>query len=233
MKFEYYHGTSDLFLDSILEHGLGGVNPTYEYKYLDTLKKLFELAEQHIMSKKDFQDIYDTTLAMTKQAKLKTTFEGKEEILNFRHDGIYIALSPERAVSYATINKYGSEVLSTSMKLIDLLEKYRVNYSHLEVNVEMLLQLKKVNPKPIVIKILNLNEDELEKEDGKTAKEALDWLRTLTPFLSEKMKFEFYQFCNFKLIEPIPVTNLEVYAVDFEGKFGNHDFNYTMTKIKL
>lgn len=27
MEFNYYHGTSDIFLESIQKYGLGGVNP--------------------------------------------------------------------------------------------------------------------------------------------------------------------------------------------------------------
>ncbi|UII20568.1 hypothetical protein [Fulvivirga ligni] len=231
MKFQFFHGTSSIFLNSILENGLGGINPTYDHGYLETLKRLFEIAERHLIEQQEFRIIYDTTKAMAMQAKLKVQINGRDELFNFRHDGIYVALSLERAVCYASTNKYGSEILTTSIKLMDMLTNNQIDYSNIGYSIDDFENLKLSSPKPIILKILELDENDLDKEDGKTAKEALDFLRSVLPSLSEKEKFEFFQYCNFKILKPIPAEQLIAYELDFEGRFGNEGFEYTMTKL--
>jgi hypothetical protein len=232
MTFQYFHGTSSLFVDSIKKHGLGGVNPNFKFGHLKSLKSLFELAEKTLLDKEEFRKIYDTTRAMSLQAKLKTKIDGKDEILNFLHNRIYIALSQERAISYATLNKYGSEILSTSIKLVELLDKYKINYSSINESIVNIRNVKEKSPKPILIKVLSVDENRLDKEDGKTAIEALDFLRSVMPKLTEEQKFRFFQHCNFQIIDPIPASKLEFYEIDFTGKFGQRDFEYTLTRMK-
>ena len=35
LTIDLFHGTSSLFLDSILSHGLGGINPVKDWKILE------------------------------------------------------------------------------------------------------------------------------------------------------------------------------------------------------
>lgn len=233
MKFEFYHGTSDVFLKSIQENGLGGLNPNIEYKHLEILQFLFKLAEIHLVESSDYSKIRDTTKAMSQQRKLKVTNEnGKSELYNFNHDGIYIALSLERAVCYASQNKYGSEIVDRIIRLMDLLDIKKIKYSNSALPIDKLNQLRKTTPKPIIIKIKEIDEDKLDKEDGKTGKEALEFLQKIHHELSEKDRFKFYQICNFKLLEPIHPNKLEYFELDYEGIFGHYGFEYTMTKIR-
>jgi len=53
-KFTYYHGTSSIFLDSILKTGLGGINPNLEYKNLELLEYLHIKAEEILANDKDY-----------------------------------------------------------------------------------------------------------------------------------------------------------------------------------
>lgn len=231
IDFPLYHGTSNIFLPSILEHGLGKINPSYDFHYLETLKCLFELAEQNLMSVNEFRGIYDTTRAMSMQAKLKLCIKGKDEIFNFRHDGIYLALSIKRAISYATVNKYGSEILSTSIILMDLLDKYTIDYSNIGFAIDDFLKIREVEAKPIILKILKYDENDLDKEDGKTAKEGFDFLRVVTPTLGKSQKDRFFQYCNFKMLKPISPKYIEIFEVEFDGRFGEEDFEYTLQKV--
>lgn len=231
MKFNFYHGTSDIFLKSIQEHGLGGVNPNFAWKHLDTLKFLFNLAEIHLTEDLDYLVLRDSTKAMVLQSKLEIEINGEKELLNFRHDGIYISLSLERAVCYATRDAFG-EIVSCAIRLMELLDRKNINYSNNELAIEKFQSFRKINPKPIIVKILHVDEDELDKEDGKTAKEALDLLRRIDHTLTKKKKFEFYQFCNFKLTETVLNVNLELYYLDYQGSYGKPDFEFTLTKIR-
>jgi hypothetical protein len=208
MRFQYYHGTSDIFLDSIIQSGLGGINPNSEFKHLETLKFLFELAERHLIKNESYKQLRDTTKAMVLQGILEIEIHGRKERLNFRHEGTYIALSEIRAISYAC-NKYGSEIVTRSISLMALLDQIGIDYSNPELAaINRFQQFRLKPPKPILIKIAEVDEERLDKEDGKTAKEALDFLRNVYHNLSEKERFEFFQYCNFKLWDPIPVDRL-------------------------
>lgn len=233
MKFEFYHGTSDIYLDSIIKNGLGGINPNIEFKHLETLKYLFELAEKHLLDNKRYLRLRDTTRAMTLQKSIQVTYNGQVETLNFKHDGIYIALSEARAVSYASNNKYGSEIVTRSISLLTLLEQKGIDFNNSDLAIDRFKEFKTRTPKPIIIKILEVNEDRLDKEDGKTAKESLDFLRKIYHNLNEKEKFEFFQYCNFKILDPIPVDKLKFYSLEYESIFGKPDFKYKLTRFNV
>lgn len=233
MNFQYYHGTSDLFLDSIVHNGLGGINVNFENRHLATLQFLHELAEKHLTKDKRYLKLRDTTKAMAIQGILEIDQKGRKERLNFRHDGTYIALSEVRAISYACNNKYGSEIVTRAISLMALLEQYGVDYNNTALAIEQFQDFRKRTPRPIIVKILAVDEERLDKEDGKSAKEALTWLRTVYHTLTDKQKFEFFQYCNFKLLDPVPIENLEFFDVNYQGKLGNPDFKYELKKKKL
>ena len=43
ISVDLYHGTSTLFLDSIIENGLGGVNPVTEWNLIELCKEVYKL----------------------------------------------------------------------------------------------------------------------------------------------------------------------------------------------
>jgi len=105
-KFEFYHGTSTLFLDSIKRVGLGGINPNIEYKTLDLLKHLAIDAKKYIPDNIYYRNNHVSIQAMANQQPVLFKYtNGKEELFHFRHDGIFIALRLHRAIVYATVNK--------------------------------------------------------------------------------------------------------------------------------
>lgn len=231
MNYKFYHGTSDLFLHSIKANGLGAINPSLEHGYLDTLKYLWNLAEKTLIDKIEYKYIRDTTTAMALQTQLKVFLNNQNQILNFRHDGIYISLSREKAVVHANINKYGSEIICTSIKLMEILEKYQIPYYNRALPIDQIISFRKMNPKSIIVKINKLDEFKIHKEDGKTAKEALDFLRIIENDLSNDQKQRFFMQCNFKLLERIPPVDLEFFELDCIGKYGDSDFEYTLTRL--
>ena len=230
MTFTYYHGTSDIFLDSIRKNGLGKINPNIDNNHLETLRGLFELSETHLIDNEEYRKIRDTTNAMVNQAKLIFK-ENPDEVYNFKHDGIFISLSEAKAIVYACNNIYGSEILTRAISLMNLLDSAEIDYSKIGNAINKFQDYRTSPPKPIVVKINKVNEYNLDKEDGKTAKEALDFLRNINHLLNEKEKFEFYQHCNFKILEPINSNYLEFYSVKCNGKIGQDDFNYKMKRI--
>jgi hypothetical protein len=233
MKFKYYHGTSSIFLNSIKENGLGKINPNIDYKNLDVLIFLKNIAEENLMQNEGYLKLRDTTIAMANQTFLKLIDEkGNLQTLNYKHDGIYVAITRQRAAIYSSLNKYGSEILERIINIYKLLKEMNIEFQiPEEINLFEIEKYIDCNPEPIIIEIIEIDDSNLEKEDGKTAEEALDFLRIEIPKMSEKTKFEFLQVCNFKIINPIEPKYLKFYKLEFEGHPIDKNFEFTLSKI--
>jgi len=232
MVFKYFHGTSTIFLDSIIKHGLGTINPSVELRNLEVLKFLFGLCENRIPHNSRYQKLRDTSWAMAHQGSNEHVDEfGNAVSLNYRHDGIHVSLSRIRAATYSVLNKYGSEILERCIQLYQILldEGIKVKIPS-EIDLFNFRQYIDVETKPIMIEVRGVPDQDLEKEDGKTAKEALDFLRREIPKMSPKREFEFLQYCNFKLLQPVPVEQLRFFEIEYEGHPGKN-FEITLCKI--
>jgi len=158
---------------------------------------------------------------------------GYKNVLHFRHDGIYMALSREKAAMYAVRNTYGSEILGRCIILFELLTANGVNATLPEEAIGQFdfRAFVGVKRKPIMIQAIGIEDVKLEKEDGKTAKEALDFLRRELPNFNARERFEFIQYCNFKLLSPVPPKKLNYYEIEFEGEPGKPNFEFTLNRI--
>jgi hypothetical protein len=234
MKFRFYHGTSSIFLNSIIEFGLGGINPNIKYKNLELLKYLSLECEKKIPNKIEYLVIRDASLGMANQRPVEFKVpSGGKFIGNYEHKNIYISLTLERAIIYACDNKYGSEILEYCIKLFEFLKDDDLNFS-LPTDLNLFNIEKYINKehKPILIEIDQINENELETEFGKNGAEYLAYLRKTLPTLN-KMDFNRkLGYSNFRLKKPIKVERMKIYEVDFEGKVGTEEFEFTMTEIK-
>lgn len=234
MQFIFYHGTSSLFLPSILKNGLGGINPSIELKTLELLEYLFNDAEKHLTNNQEYLLLQKATYAMVNQSSIRVkTKDDYEQTCHFTHQNIYVALSEYRAVVHAVMNAYGSEIVSRCVKIYALLKKAIPNYHVPQgLNLIEIDSIVSSQNHPIIIKIkgTDVNEELIEKEDGKTAKEALDFLRRTIPLLPDQLKPEFLQHCNFQLLSPIPKEKLRVYKIRYTGNF-NNDFDYHLVPV--
>lgn len=227
-QFKFYHGTSTIFLDSIRKTGLGAINPNLDLKNLEVLTFLYKLVKL-----KNVQDpellIWDDSIRAT-IAQTDLIVNGQP--LNYRHDGIYVALSKHRAAMYGCLNKYGSEVLEKCIVLLEILNRNGVKVViPSEIDLFDVKAYVSSNPKAVMVELLDIADEDLEKEDGKTALEALDFLRKAIPTLSEKQKFEFLQFCNFKILKTVPPEKLRFYEIDFEGHPKTQNFEFFLSRI--
>lgn len=231
MDFKYFHGTSTIFLDSIRQYGLGYINPNIDMKNLEVLKYLFDLSEEHLSDNSEYLDLRITTIAMVDD-EVSELWDERGNKLYYRHDGIFVSISRQRAAIYATLNRYGSEVLERCIQLYKILLKSKVDIQ-IPSNIDVFDFRKYIDKdhKPIMIECIGIKDEELEKEDGKTAKEALELLRREIPRMSRKMEFEFLQFCNFKLLKPVPPSRLKYFEIDFEGHPAQRNFNFFLTEI--
>lgn len=177
MEFKYFHGTSTIFLDSIKANGLGKINPNIDFRNLDVLKYLTNIAENNIRNNSEYLILRDTCLAMVNQTALRVNHEnGNSTLLNYRHDGIYVAISLQRAVIYSAFNKFGSEILERCVMLYKLLEKLGIMFQIPEnLNLFGIEKYLDCHPSPIIVEITKIDDENLESEHGRKAKEALDF----------------------------------------------------------
>lgn len=233
-EHKYYHGTSSIYLKSIREKGLGGINPNLEYRLLDLLKMLYEFCEEKLLSNEEYQKERLSTQCMAEQRPMSVIVDGREKIFNFRHEGIYVAYSIERAVVYAATNAFGSEILTRCVFLYNLIRKH---YPYFEVPIHLnSLNIQQLDGSvffPVIIEMTDIDPDDLAKEDGKTAKEALEFLENLRVMLPEKAFFEFKQYCNFELLKPIPTSKLKFYRLHTVGSIRDlKTFDYRLEPLQ-
>lgn len=234
MKFRFYHGTSSIFLNSIIEFGLGGINPNIKYKNLELLQYLSSECERKIPNKKEYLVIRDASLGMANQKPVEfKTPDGGTFIGNYEHKKIYVGLTLQRAIMYACDNKYGSEILEYCIKLFEFLKEDDINFNlPSELNLFNIEKYMNKEHKPILIRIDEIKENELETEFGKNGTEYLADLRKLLPTLNEMDFHKKLGYSNFRLLKPIQIERMKIYEVDFDGKIGTEDFEFTMTEIK-
>jgi len=227
-----YHGTSEIFLESIIEHGLGGINPNFHFRNLDLFKFLAEKSDTELMNNSEYKNFRPEVLAIKEQRDLFFTDSyGIMRSLNYRHDGIYAAYSREKAAIYCCDNKYGSEILEYCIKLYLLLKAKIPNFKlPEELNLFKIEKFINVEHKPIIVEILNIEEDEVETESGKKGKDALLALKNAFEHMNQKQKFEDLQYLNFKLLKPIPKNRLKFYEVEFSNRPIEGKFEFTLAE---
>lgn len=211
-----YHSTTDFYLDSIKQYGLGGVNPNKAKGILFFLQELYKLSEKYLINKKEYQEVRFTTDGMARQC-LKGVF-------NFKHDKVYLSMMESTAIRYS-LNKYGSELLSRSILLYDLLciegYKHEVDTSLLDFDIE---KLKNATSRKILLKVHNIDFDYIETETGESAIEKISEMQEIEK--SDKFLFEaLSQQFNFGLKETIDFKNIEVFEiVNPEWKLGKMNY---------
>jgi len=233
MDFKYYHGTSTIFLDSIRNNGLGTINPNIDFKNLEVLAFLKNKCEKYIVDNENYKKIRASTIAMVNQSHLQFVDKnGNSQIVNFRHNGIYVSMSRIKAATYAASNKSGSEILERCITLYKLLKKKNIEFSIPEkINLFNIEQYIDHDAKPIIVEVQFVPDDMLELEKGGSAKEQLNFIRKSIPTMKERFKYIFLQECNFRLLEPISPERLKFYKLDYEGEISTNTFEITLERI--
>lgn len=179
-----YHGTSSIFLDSIMKKGLGGQNIGDTYQPL----KMFAQIVKIFQSKYSDQEWWSKNhYFMEKMVSNDVTRGG----FNFRYGGIYLTPCLQTAAKYANSNKYGSELISYFIKAYDALFKFEPEKAEeiFPLN-HPLRDVISVVAKPIILEILNVSKDNLTTEQGKPIEEQLDLMKTCPKELWQQLNFE-------------------------------------------
>ena len=110
-----YHGTSSIFLESIIQHGLG--SPINELQY--NIKLFKRICDAHNNTR--WQSIWWRNNSYVWECMLHLK---SSSTVNFRYGGTYLSPSQQNAAGYAQNNPYGSELLSSIIEAILDLETF-------------------------------------------------------------------------------------------------------------
>lgn len=158
-----YHGTTGLFIESIKQYGLGGIDPLIKLEAKQLMHDLFDVAE-----KQHWND--DKWLEKRKLIQ-PTVFQQKiETVVNFKHGESYLTYCPQIAKKYAIQNPFGCEYLTylgclygilTSRKVKGLKERF-IDHPTLKV------WEKPHDPYLIILKNVKIEDIETETSENLT-----------------------------------------------------------------
>ena len=205
-SIDVYHGTSTLFLKSILDFGLGGINVIEKWKVLDFANFIYSLCEKKIS---------DTQLFERSGFSFKSMCEQKNEGMNFQHGDVYVSGNIDVAVRYTVPKRFGSELLSYALEFlsemyyrdIDLKEVYDFN--------PHLFNLMKTIHSPLIVKIPNVHITDLSNDKGELMTDVLTKLNHGLKskginFTTQSIK-KFAKTCQCRLLKVIPPNRLDFY----------------------
>ena len=154
-----YHGTSTLFLEDILTHGLGAKDPLTELNLFQFIADLHPLIEAHLSG---------TTMYRNKTPGLVRMMAQSSGGLNYQHGESYLSTSKDTAIGYTVNKSHGSELLSYALNFLQEL----VNLKLPAVNKDLYQKYKQVfalldiSPAPILIQADGVPTSSLLTEGG-------------------------------------------------------------------
>jgi hypothetical protein len=200
-----YHGTSSLFLEGIFRTGLGGTNPILEWKILEFAQLIYPLTEQHLLSRPDLASRVQSFGWMVQQ---------KSTGMNFQHGDTYLSPARSTAVRYAVNKRYGSELLTYTLDLLGELIRLNIDAvtGRLYREYQQIFDLLDISPAPLLIRADNVFSTALKSEYGGDVEATIEQIRT-TIQQSPRDWETMLQQCNFRLAEPIPAGELEIWML--------------------
>jgi hypothetical protein len=221
-----YHGTSTLFLDSIIEKGLGGANPVQELKLMELCKEVYKFSEEHLKGTKLFEVSGQVLQRMSEQSNIGA--------FNWQHGHVYLSPSQQTAVNYAISKEFGSELLTYTIMFLKELILLEVPY----VINDMYKKYRKVfgminaRASPLLIKINEIYTTSLTTEHGDDCSNSIKEIDELMN-LEDHTRQMFLQQTNFRLITPIPT--LDIFLINIkEWKEWSPSYNlYRIEPIKI
>ena len=211
-KLILYHGTNSIFLDSIEQYGLGGINIVEHTNALPLLKELNDLATTELHD--EYMNIGWGMLRMT---ICFICDQSAGSLMNWQHGDVYLSPSVNRAMRFAVKNKYGSELFTNLKYLIDFIDK------HTDAKAQTILakypavkELLDKEGRPIVLELADLALEELLDEGGFPAddfyKKALHYVSIL-PAEKKTDREGPLDIIGFRLKDPMPFDRLLVHEV--------------------
>lgn len=209
LPVDLYHGTSTLFLDSIIASGLGAVNPIKEWNVLELSKEVYDLSVIHLQETGLFQVSSSSFKFMTEQ-KNSGSF-------NFQHGSTYLSPSKQTAAHYAIRKRYGSEILTYTIEFLKELLCMDISYvkKDLYMKYPEIFGFIECCPSPLLVQVSNVNKWSLLDEYGSDPQQNINQIEELA--IEDSSLIDTYlQQCNFRLTSPVTVENLKFWLINVQ-----------------
>lgn len=203
-----YHGTSTLFLSSIVEHGLGGRNIIDELGFVRLARAIHPIVKSRLADDEHWMLKAGTFENMVRQVSAG---------MNFQHGHTYVSASAYTALRYSLSARRGSELITATLDFLD--EIARVEPAELLINIERQFPracaLRDISPASILIKISETAQTELLDEFGQPPDRQLDRLKNCIEAIS-RGEPALLQQINFRLARPISLDKLSFWLVELQ-----------------
>ncbi|MDE2716335.1 MAG: hypothetical protein OXI33_04875 [Chloroflexota bacterium] len=218
-----YHGTSKRFLPSIRGSGLGGTYPCEVSRCHQLLDDLAELEGWDWSEDPDLCILKPTIDCM----RARTVTAGG---FNFRYGGTYVFASCRSAVRYATSNRYGSELLSNAMAVLDkLFDHDPTRAQEIAEKHQICPDLRHLAAQPVLVEANQVPIRILKSERGDDASVQIERMQQFAdkspggriPVIWDQM--------NFELIAPVPSKMLHYYDIHCDSRTDRG--NFTLQEI--
>jgi hypothetical protein len=212
-----FHGTSSIFYESILKHGLGGINIIRDLGVIDLLARLVQLCDQHLEPKDD----WELTMFSARQIASQSV---ADRGWNYRHGGVYLSPSVGTAARYAANKKYcSSEAIEYFMLLHERLKgEAPTLLTSIARDATALLNLVSRPGVPLVLRLDDVAVDSLRSEHGKEISKSLEYLERMLNKKNINISGMGQQ-TNFECTALVPVSALTIYKVAESYRYPQND----------
>ena len=205
-----YHGTSELFLPSIRSTGLGSRNINEEYRLIEMLQAIVEIAPD-LIEEPDFA-LWALAIRYTLNPDLTIPS------FNYRYGSTYLSASAFTATNYAMMNIGGSELLSTVLNCLKELTAHDSNRADdVAKRFPAVADLVDRQFDPVLIEVKNVPVQMLGAEHRD--KSARDVLREIQKIIDDGVVVDgFLQQENFQLLGGLSEEHLKFSRIEETGQ---------------
>ncbi|OHE84185.1 MAG: hypothetical protein A2190_00380 [Lysobacterales bacterium RIFOXYA1_FULL_69_10] len=207
VPFPLFHGTSTLFLDDIVQYGLGGENPIAAWGVLEFARVLLPYVETHLVG--------DQALLM-KIDSFKRMAGQDVAGFNWQHGDTYLSPSRSTAVRYATNKRYGSELLTYTIELVqELVQRNAPGVRDaLYQQYPQMFRFLDISPAPLLVEVSGLPVHAITADEhGRCAEGNLAIVKSVFEDDPEMVNTLCQQF-NFRLRTPQPISRLRISLIN-------------------
>jgi hypothetical protein len=200
-----YHGTSDLFYESIRQFGLGGRNLIMEFRVIELLRELISVCRRSLPNREQWPVKMQVAESIAQQCVSRGGF-------NFRHGSTYLTPSSYAAANYATSGEYGSEALEQFMLLWNRLRQSGIGLpQQISDGARPIINFALKPKMPIMIKVDGISATVLRAEKGGDPASVFLWLES---FMNDPISIlDVGQQANFEVRQPIRIGEADVFRI--------------------
>jgi len=208
-----YHGTSSLFLSSILEHGLGGRNVIRELGVIELLGDVVRLCDDGLPPEPQWLLRMDAARRMASQQVTAAGF-------NFRHGGTYVSPSPVTAARYA-MKESGSEIVCRFLMLYRRIEQQRPDLLRaLQRDPSALMSFAAHDHVPLLIELSDVPIQSLRTEQGGPVEQILEEIEGFLNDMPDNFPGIVQQH-NFELVRAVSRSQFHVHRIMDSWEYGS------------